>query len=225
MWRTWEKQWNMRARVSSYHIRVSRRTMWPGGQDMGKSRNLLSHFSVLHNRGTPTLSRRFRDVHAPSYNCHTNTMTAWEILFRKEWFWWCLCAIIKQTSDNQEIEGAPSQIHWWIYAYETGVDYNWVLRINRPNLWRQPGCHWFDWQLCVLQARRTYLVWLHLWRSGWWNGHHFEDSIQIQLCRFSYQGRCKISVQHAVTVSSLRLILSDAYMEHTSWCSNGAYST
>jgi len=56
-----------------------RRTMWPGGQDMGKSRNLLSHSSVLHNGGTPTLSRCLWDGHAPSYNCHTDTMTAGEI--------------------------------------------------------------------------------------------------------------------------------------------------
>jgi len=46
---------------------------------MGKSRNLLSHSSVLHNGGTPTLSRCLWDGHAPSYNCHTDTMTAGEI--------------------------------------------------------------------------------------------------------------------------------------------------
>ena len=44
---------------------------------MGKSRNLLSHSSVLG--GTPTLSRCLWDGHAPSYNCHTDTMTAGEI--------------------------------------------------------------------------------------------------------------------------------------------------
>ena len=48
---------------------------------------------------------------------------------------------------------------------------------------------------------------------------------RFNFCRYSYQSRCKLSVQHAVTVSSMRLILSDAHMEHTSWCSNGAYST
>jgi len=46
---------------------------------MGKSKNLLSHSSVLHNGGTPTLSRCLWDGHAPSYNCHTDTMTAGEI--------------------------------------------------------------------------------------------------------------------------------------------------
>jgi hypothetical protein len=46
---------------------------------MGKSRNLLSHSSVLHNGGTPTLSRCLWDGHALSYNCHTDTMTAGEI--------------------------------------------------------------------------------------------------------------------------------------------------
>jgi len=46
---------------------------------MGKSRNLLSHSSVLHNEGTPTLSRCLWDGHAPSYNCHNDTMTAREI--------------------------------------------------------------------------------------------------------------------------------------------------
>jgi hypothetical protein len=56
-----------------------RRTMWPGGQGMGKSRNFLSHSSVLHNEGTPTLSRCLWDGHAPSYNCHTDTMTAGKI--------------------------------------------------------------------------------------------------------------------------------------------------
>ena len=46
---------------------------------MGKSRNLLSHSSVLHNGGTPTLSRCLWDGHAPSYNCHTDRMTEGEI--------------------------------------------------------------------------------------------------------------------------------------------------
>jgi hypothetical protein len=47
---------------------------------MGKSRNLLSHSSVLHNdEGTPTLSRCLWDDHAPSYNCNIDTMTAGEI--------------------------------------------------------------------------------------------------------------------------------------------------
>jgi len=81
---------------------------------------------------------------------------------------------------------------------------------NRPNLWRQLGCHWFDWQRCGLQARQTYLVWLYLWRSGCWNGHHFEDSIQIQLCRYSYQGRHK----------TCHRVISEF---DTVWCSYGAY--